>query len=167
MKKTLCILLTFMLALLCGCSKPTSNISAVTEKLEFTAELNYNGEEYIFKTEIPKISSMKIEILKPERLTGTVLEFDSSNISVKNNKLEYKENISALGKSPLTFLYEIYSDIPAKNYEVLNENDGFYILGESKNYKYKMLLSTLGLPLEIHDSQNKIYVIIKETAVKN
>lgn len=168
MRKTFCLIILLLVFTLCGCNKKSSQTVAVSQGLSFTAEISYASQKYKFRVQIPDIQDTTIETVYPERLKGTFYKFSGSEANVSCKELNYKINISDLPKvSPITFIYEIYSDINANDYEVSFENDEFYISGESENYSYNLFLGRTGLPIKIEDNENNISAVITEATIIN
>ena len=168
MKKTFCLIISLLVFTLCGCNQRNSQTAAISQGLSFTAEIDYDAQKYKFKVQIPDIQNVSMEAVYPDRLKGTLYKFSGSEVNVSCKELDYKINISDLPKvSPITFIYEIYSDINANDYEVSFENDEFYISGESENYSYNLFLGRTGLPIKIEDNENNISAVITEASIIN
>jgi len=164
-KKIFSILVTAVLILLCGCDK-IHNPTALTEKISFNAEIDYNNEKYELKVKIPKNSNIIIEMDSPERLKGSIFEFSNSNLTFNSQGLSYKtsaENLPSV--SPVGFIYYVFSDVAKKSDQVNFQNDEYFISGKIKNYNYKFSFGASGLPIKIIDNKNNITAFIKGVSI--
>ena len=149
-----------------GCGQKNSRTQVISEGLSFFSEIETESQKYKFEVKIPDIHNMTMKAVYPDRLNGTVFEFDDDSVNIICKDLEYKINLSSMPKiSPVNFIHEVYCDINSKKYDVSFENDQFFVSGKSENYEYDMFIGTTGLPLKISDEANGISAVISQATV--
>ena len=166
MKKLFCLFVCIILILLCGCKNKSSDVTAVTTGLKFTAVIDYGGKSYECDVEIPKNSNIIIKAVNPESLNGMIYNFSDSGVKIDFNGLTYDTDITALPKnSVFGFIYDIFRDADKNKENVKVHNDDLLITGKTGAYEYNMFLGSSGLPIKIEAEENGITAFINRVTI--
>ena len=166
MKKIVVFSLLLVFVLFCGCNKISSDVTAVTTGLSFTAEIEYVGFLSEYEVNITKDGSFDMTAIQPQSIKGMNIKLSDSKIKVDYNGLAYNTTLYELPQGIIVdFLYNAFSDIRLQEREVAKQNDEFFISGSTEKYNYKMILGASGLPIELIDKSG-IKVAIKNATVK-
>lgn len=163
MKKLLSITISlFFIFSLCNCNKESSDVTAVTTGLSFTAELSYKNQTFKYDYKIFKDGSA--EALLHLDKTETKIFFSENSIKYDFNNLEYTQSLNNLNENLIIdFIFSVMKD--ASNKKVYTQNEYLCLEGKTDKYDYKMYLSEMGIPLKIEDKQKGIQVIITNQAL--
>lgn len=165
MKKILCFILCLCFFIPTGCNKKSSDVTAVTTGLSFTAEISYKNNTVSYSVTIFDNSDTEIKTLS-DSLSGLCYTFSGETVTVSYNGLEYNIPISSLPEGIITdFLYSVFCTVKENNSAVMSENDEYYISDRNEKYSFKIYLGETGLPLKIEDSENGITAIIKNASI--
>ncbi len=166
MKKLFCAIICIILITLCGCKTKSPEVTAITEGLEFTAEIEQNGQNYSFYAQIPERDIFIADILEPESLKDLSLEISGSSLTVSYKDIDYKTTLDALPKSSfVNRVCAVFADVQSSRPRVISKNDEFFIEGRLNSRKYKLCLGSTGLPLKII-FDDKDTVIINNAGMK-
>lgn len=164
MKKVLCIIFSFTLIFISGCNKKSSDVTAVTTGLSFTAKINYNNVLTVYDVIINDDGNLTLATVSGNN-KGLIINFSNNKASLNFNGLTCETDISSLPEGIIAdFLYSVFQN--ARNLPVYSEDEEYFIQGEKSRYQYKIYLSKMGLPIKIEDNKNGISVIIKNVSIK-
>lgn len=163
MKKIFCIVFSFILIFISGCNKKSSDVTAVTTGLSFTAKINHNDILTVYDVIINDNGDLTLTTISGNN-EGLIINFRDNKAILNFNGLTCETDISSLPEGIIAdFLYSIFQN--AENTPVYLEDEEYYISGETAQYQYKIHLSKMGLPIKIEDNKNNISVIIKNVSI--
>lgn len=167
MKKLLCFILCTLLCIpLSGCNNKSSEVTAVTSGLKFTAHTTYLEENYEYHITVTENGEMLTEVFDKEKNTILTAHFSDENVTLRYSDLEYKTEISALPQGLIIdFFYSVFCDTATKKDNVLFQNDQYLISGSTDKYKYKMFLGQTGIPIKITEENLSITAVLKNQAL--
>jgi len=159
------ILIAFLF--ICGCKNVSSDVTAVTSGLSFTAKTEIDNCITEYKVEIKKQGNMKITAEKPESIKGITAEFVNNNITFTYNGLEYNTDATVLPEgNVMGLIYNVFSDNNLNDKEINFKDDEIYITGKNGEYNYKLFIGQTGLPLGITEKSGTEIIIKNATLIK-
>lgn len=168
MKKILTVLLVITIVFaITGCNGKKTDIVPVTKGISFTAQIDYYNECYECLVTVNDKNDMIIELTSPDTVKGMTFNFKDNDVTVKYNDLQYKYSLDSMPEGVVcSYIYQIFNNTMEDNVDVMSDKDCYYIQGETKNCKYKMILGETGLPIEIKENESGMNVTLKNVSVK-
>lgn len=164
MKKTIYILICFAI-FLTGCNQKSSEVTAVTTGLSFTAEITEKNSTYKCTAVIKPNGDTTFKILKPEKIKGLTFNFSKNSYSMEF--LDLKSNRpSQFDNTSLNLIYKAFLTANNKN-EVTFEKDKFILNGNTENHNFIFTLGESGLPLSLEFPNNDLKIIFKNCSINN
>jgi len=155
------------------------NMNSYNAKAEITITTNKNTNKYLVKEQYIKQDNVyRKEVLEPENISGMIITYDGSALSIKNTRLnlnniyENYHEISSNNLSLKTFIEDYLNNKESKMYEESN-----MVILETKTenpynaYKKLYINKENGNPtkMEIEDISHKIliYILYNEIEINN
>ncbi len=157
-----------LLAFCIGCSGfiKSSDVTAITSGLSFTAEISHSDNTYIYDVTINKNGSTEMKPKNADSTIGTDYLFDGNTVTYKYDNLEYSSKISAIPKSSYAdFIYTVLKETAKQKSKVKSKNNQYYLEGKTDKYDFLIYFGGSGLPLKIIDKNKNLSVILKNVVL--
>ena len=165
MKKLVCLFFIFITVISnAGCSKKSSDVTAVTAGLSFTAEISFGDVEIECLAETDKNGNAEFTILAPEEIKELRFSFRGDDIYSTYKGLEHKFSTELPQTNAISSLYKILRNAAENKASVIKKDDNYILKGSADDCNYTMYLGATGLPIKI-SCDNGLCVIIKNATI--
>lgn len=166
MKKFFYLFLTFIMIFSnTGCTNKSSEVTAVTTGLSFTAEIEYGGINITADTVINSDGVAEFKITFPEEIADLCYIFDQSSVKLTYRGLEYPLNADLPETNALGLLYGFFQTADTMKDRVVLKDDSFILECTSNGSSCRLLLGQSGLPIELVSKDTGLSVTIKNAAI--
>lgn len=155
-----CVLIAVSAA---GCTKKSSDVTAVTTGLSFTAEISCHNTELICDAVISTSGDAQFTIVSPEEIKDMKFSFSEGGTVISFHGIEYKTEGDLTQTDILSAIYNILKT--ADKNTVILEDDTFKISGTAACGDYTVELGESGLPLKIICDDRRLEVTIKNASI--
>ena len=155
-----CILITVNAV---GCTKKSSDVTAVTTGLSFTAEISCHNTEFTCDAVISPSGDAQFTIVSPVEIRDMKFSFSGGGTVITFQGIEYKTEGDLTETDILSALYDIHKT--ADKNDVISQDDTFKINGTAACGDYTAELGESGLPLKIICDDKKLEVTIKNPSI--
>ncbi len=159
MLKKLFVLPLALMLLLCGCSQK-GKVEPILSKLSFTADIEYNGENFIFDATLSD-NALSLVTVEPIEIKGFTLTLDKNASKANFEDVTYTFNGD---NGLLSILFDIIGDV--KNKKTLKEDsDNLKVSGKVGECKYTFTFSPGGLPISLAAKSPNLNVFFKNVTI--
>jgi len=144
LKKLLAIVIVFLL--LCGCVQNAAT-APVLNNISFIAEISYGESEYSADVLI-RDDVLNLVVTAPKEIDGLSFELDKNGIKANFKGIPFDLDTVSLSKGAVYQVLICVLD-DAKQKTAISSDDNCKITGDADGYKYTLLLSPSGLPIEL------------------
>ena len=153
------------------------NLSSYEATIQVEVVSNKNSNKYILKQKFNNSNTFKQEVIEPQNIEGTIIEFSENNLKLENTKLQLSkiyENYNYLCNNRLclnTFIEEYKNNNEAsfkeENNQIILE---YKIKNDSRYYTYQKLYidkkTCKPVKMEIKDVNQNVLVNILYNEIK-
>ena len=158
---SLCVL---MIVLNIGCTKKSSDVTAVTTGLSFTAEIICGDIELVCNAKL-KDGKSEFIIISPEEIKDLCYIFEDENITMSYKGLEYKVNCDLPETSALSLFCKILKNADKSKDKVTKKDDDFILSSSFDGNDYTIYLGESGLPIKVECKDKTLKAIIKNATI--
>lgn len=164
MKKLYCAVFCILLGLsLTGCKK-SSDVTAVTTGLSFTAEISAQDKNLICDGAIDENGDIIFTVTSPEKIKGLCYSFSGDSAQISFNGLTYPLDTLPYENS-FTALKEIFSIVRKDEKNITSSNNSFFYSGECSFGEFRLFLGESGLPISASFSESGIEILFKNATI--
>lgn len=149
-----------------GCNKKSSEVTAVTTGLSFTANITCGDIRLVCNSVINNEKSEFI-VLSPENIKDLQYVFEGNSASINYKGIEYKINGELPENNAIAVLNNILVDADKIKDEVTKTEETYLISSDIGGKDYTIYLGQSGLPLKIICKDENFEVVIKNATLLN
>lgn len=149
-----------------GCTKKSSEVTAVTTGLSFTANITYDDIKLVCDGIINNGKSQFL-ISSPDNIKDLKYLFEDGSASINYKGLEYKVNGELPENNAISFLNNILADANKIKDSVTKTEEAFLISSDIGGKDYTIYLGQSGLPLKIISKDENFEAVIKNATLLN
>ncbi|MBQ6826036.1 MAG: hypothetical protein IJP34_05190 [Clostridia bacterium] len=164
MKRLSLIFFSFLIILLSGCNKKSSDVKIITSELTFLAEYENNNIKNEYFVEIKKDKTI-ISVVKPEKIEDTKFIFTENSCKVSYKEITADLNIKSNENFIPRLIYSAFTNATNKEAEILTENKETYFSSRVEDLEFKLYIGNSGLPLKLIFPENNTEIIIKNATI--
>ncbi len=164
MKKIFTFCLAIIILFLTSGCKKSSDVTAVTTGLSFTAQINFRDQEIICDAIIDKNGETTLTVVSPEKIKGLQYKYSDSEGSMGYSGLEHKTS-SDLQENVFCYIYKIFRSADKIKENVYIEKNIFFLKGENDIGSYKIHFGQSGLPIYVECKNISLYINIKNSKI--
>lgn len=164
MKKIYCILFSVLFVLLLTACESNSEITPITEKLSFVAEISYDENEIICNGEIDEKGTAKFTVVSPEEIDGFFYKFEGEKTQTGFGDINYLlGDISA--SNPFGMLNSFFTTVRKDKSNISLKNNVFSYFGKCDCGKFRMDFGESGMPIGAVSESENIEVVFKKVYI--
>lgn len=163
-----CLSVILLAWFFCGCGGKSTAVVPITKGISFTADIKYYNENYKCKVRISEDESFVGEVVSPEEIKGMKITCSKDKMTAEYGGLSYDFKLSSIPLGGVcTAVYEVFKSTWEDGTEVIEDNQNFYINGETNEYEYKMTVAPTGLPLSLEIPDDSFKVEFSDVTINN